>query len=78
MSVNAIDGHISADKEKQILPQKHLYVIRWLESAPGFNLCDILPTGEFRTKCIDVYCSGAIIQSDCFRVNGHESFILFI
>ena len=26
--VNAIDRHISADKEKRILPQKHHYMIR--------------------------------------------------
>lgn len=78
MAVNAIDGHISADKGKWVLPQKHPYMIRWLESALGFNLCDILHTGGFRTKCIDVHCSDAIIQSDCFRVNGYESFILLI
>lgn len=75
---HAIDGHVSADKEKQILPQKHPYMIRWLESASGFNLCDILHTGEVRTKCINVPVSGAIIQSDRFRVNGYESFILLI
>lgn len=53
MSVNALDRRISADKEKQILAQRDPF-FRWLESAPGFNLCDILPRREFETKYINV------------------------
>lgn len=78
MSVTAIDRHISADKKKQILPQKHPYMMTDDWNLLLALICVIYCIRGNLEQNASMYTAVALLSNLIIRVNGYKSFILLI